>query len=143
MKKLALLLCLVCSVGVAQEIQLERRQLGSGTPAEVTTFGNETAKSVGDGMYHAPQYLPGHPTAATIFPRTVQVPCTKGSEQLECSGYNWAPEMGRGEYLFVIPKMVEPPKQTVIREQVPVIVRERVPVIVEKEVIREVKKIRE
>jgi len=138
-KLLALALLSTCLSAYAENsIIIERRQLGSGTPAPAVTTGTQWANSVNDGMYHVPQYLPGFPTAATIWPRTITTPCVRTpTGQLTCNGYNWRPEFGRAEYLFVTPEIVQPPQ--VIKELVPV------PVIIEREVIREVpvKKIRE
>jgi len=136
-KLLALVLLGTCITGYAQNsITIERRQLGSGTPAPAVTQGTQQATIVNDSMYHVPQYLPGFPTAATIWPRTITTPCIKTTTgQLTCNGYNWLPEFGRAEYLFVTPHIVQPPQ----------VIKEPVPVIVEREVIREVpvKKIRE
>ena len=87
-------------------------QLGSGVPdGEKLT----DAPPVMDGMYHAPQYLPGNPTAATIWPRVVDVECTKtddlstGGNSLVCNGYNWSPDMGRGEYIYIRPRLKDEP----------------------------------
>ena len=89
--------------------------LGSGVPSEEKL---NNAPLVMDGMYHAPQYLPGHPTAATIWPRVVDVECTKTEDlsradnkgdTLVCNGYNWSPAMGRGEYIYVRPHLKDAP----------------------------------
>ena len=133
MKKLLTLALLTVSVTVYAEnsIIIERRQLGSGTPAPAVTTGTQWANSVNDGMYHVPQYLPGFPTAATIWPRTITTPCVRTpTGQLTCNGYNWSPSYGRAEYLFVTPEIVQPPQ--VIKEQV------QVPVIIYREVLKEV-----
>lgn len=83
-------------------ITIDRQVFGSGTPG---ASGEEAAAPVGDsGAYHAPQYLPGYPTAATIWPRAVYVRC----KSQHCEGYLITPEMGPGEYLFFIP--TEDPK---------------------------------
>ena len=136
-KLLALVLLGTCITGYAENsIIIERRQLGRGTPAPAVTQGTQQATIVNDSMYHVPQYLPGFPTAATIWPRTITTPCVRTTTgQLTCNGYNWLPEFGRAEYLFVTPQIVQPPQ----------VIKEAVPVIVEREVIREVpvKKIRE
>jgi hypothetical protein len=77
-----------------------RQQLGSGTPGFVSF---EPATHLGEGIYHAPQYLPAYPTAATLWPRVLDVNCTKERNAFVCDGYNWMPAMGRGEYLFIRP----------------------------------------
>jgi hypothetical protein len=51
-------------------------------------------------VWHVPQYLPGFPTAATIWPRVIILQCASDL----CSGYEITPEMGRGEYLFFVPE---------------------------------------
>jgi hypothetical protein len=106
--KAVLLLIAVMSAGVASaqvkndSIQIEREALGSGQPY---AQGMETAQRVGDNDYfHAPQYMPGYPTAATIYPRVVRVACQSPAE---CEGYHWTPGLGRGEYLFVEPELVQ------------------------------------
>ena len=62
--------------------------------------GTENALPVGSlGVWHVPQYLPGYPTAATIWPRVIFLQCTADL----CAGYTITPEVGRGEYLFFVP----------------------------------------
>lgn len=99
----------------AADTTITQVQLGSGVPSgEKLT----NAPLVMDGMYHAPQYLPGHPTAATIWPRVVDVECTKTEDlsnandkgdNLVCDSYNWAPSMGRGEYIYIRPRLKNEP----------------------------------
>ncbi len=79
------------------QMQIERMYLGSGLQ---NAPGVENAQPVGNfGVWHAPQYMPGYPTAATIWPRVVNVRCMDHV----CAGYVITPEMGRGEYLFFRP----------------------------------------
>ena len=121
----------VSATAFAANVNVGKAVLGSGTPAK-NASGFENAKvvdnsKVENNILHAPQYMPGYPTAAVIWPRVVEVPCTKTAKgDLNCSGYNWSPAMGPGEYLFVSPRVVEPAKPvtvTVIKE-VPGPVRE-------------------
>lgn len=78
-------------------LSINRMPLGSGQQG---IPGEETAQPVGDyGVWHVPQYLPGYPTSATIWPRAVVVKC----KNKHCEGYTIKPEMGPGEYLFFIP----------------------------------------
>lgn len=111
-----------------QTLPVIRNQLGTGTPAPMITVGNETAVYVDDGYYHIPQYLPTHPTAATIWPRVVEVECDKVDGKVVCDGYHWLPKMGRAEYIMIIPRMREQPKPLP-----PVIVYKEVPVKKKKE----------
>lgn len=80
-------------------------EAGSGTPGSVAT---PALPILANDIYHAPQYLPFYPTAATIWPRVVEVDCESTVSGLKCDGYNWAPRMGRGEYLFFTPRLKAP-----------------------------------
>lgn len=128
MKKLILAAIMVALTGsaLAVEVTVSREALGSGTPESV---GLENAVKWDNDIYHAPQYMPGFPTAATLWPRVMDVSCQKVGETLNCDGYHWMPELGRGEYLMIRPvikKVVPPVTNTVIRE-VPVIILKEVP----------------
>lgn len=112
MKKLlalAMMLLTFASVSIAApstpDLPVIVNQLGSGTPAPMISVGTEAAKYVDDGYYHTPQYMPNFPTAATIWPRVVEVDCVNEKTGVVCDGYNWSPKMGRGEYLFVVPRL--------------------------------------
>lgn len=85
--------------------QVERKAFGSGTPATASVNGAEAAEPVADGLYHVPNFLPGFPTAATIWPREIPVECATDSAtgKTLCGGYQVLPVVGRGEYLFVRP----------------------------------------
>lgn len=116
------------------KILVVRNQLGIGSPAKALTVNSERGHYVNDGMYHVPQYLPGYPTAAVLWARTVEVNCRDG-QILDCDGYHWLPEMGRGEYLFVVPRVIAPtatpvaPTPVVVKETT--VVKEPYPVYVE------------
>ena len=72
-------------------MSIERKLLGSGEQGQT---GQELAQTVGDfGVWHVPQYLPGYPSAATIWPRVITVKC----KNRQCEGYLITPEMGPGE----------------------------------------------
>ena len=92
--------CCVASASaapVSSNIRVERMSMGSGLQ---NASGTDKAEPVGDlGVWHVPQYLPGYPTAATIWPRVVIIQCSNDL----CSGYEITPELGRGEYLFFRP----------------------------------------
>lgn len=121
---LGVLAVLVVSPGAAtaaDSVAVGNSVLGSGTPGAA---GSTEATPVMDGMYHAPQYMPGSPTAATIYPRVVDVNCTKVGGMVKCDGYDWSPDMGRAEYLMIRPKMAPAPK--VVYK--PVIIYKEVPV---------------
>jgi hypothetical protein len=96
-----------------------RHQLGSGTPG---FRGLEPATHMGEGIYHAPQYMPSFPTAGTIWPRVVEVECDRTPQgAFVCDGYDWLPSLGRGEYLFIRPmvKAPAPVVEKVIERVVP------------------------
>lgn len=124
MKKTLIMVALVVSsTAFAAEVNVARKGFGSGTPAPLK-FGNagvENAKIVDTypGILHAPQYMPNYPTAAVIWPRVIEVPCTKTSTgDMTCDGYDYSPSMGRAEYLFIAPTVKETPKP--IEKLVPV-----------------------
>lgn len=119
MKKVILSLCLMLgalqvsmAAPLPNEISIQDVQYGSGTPGQ---DGTTVATEVSPGLYQAPQYMPGYPTSATLFPRVVNVDCTQTGEKIVCGGYNWLPSLGRGEYLLIHPvitKIVEVAKPT-------------------------------
>jgi hypothetical protein len=101
MKKLLILavaaFCSLCQAQSGPDLQVENRLIGSGEQAVTNAKRFTNAKLVGDyGVYHVPQFLPYYPTAATIWPRVIEVKC-KGAQ---CDGYDWTPDMGRGEYVY-------------------------------------------
>lgn len=106
MKKLILSLAFMVVAGsvAAQSVNVQRNDFGSGTPGAT---GFESAIKWDNDLYYAPQYLPGYPTAATIWPRAVDVECKRVGSMLNCKGYNWTPEMGRGEYLMIRPHITK------------------------------------
>lgn len=90
----------------SEPVGIERTPLGSGEPGQ---GGYENATSVDNNVYHAPQYLPGFPTAAMLWPRVVRVRCRPAGDGLQCDGYPWAPWMGRAEYLYFTPVIAAAP----------------------------------
>lgn len=123
MKKLILAMALVGLTGsvLAQSVNVSREPLGSGQPGAT---GFENATRWDNDIFHAPQYLPGYPTAAVIYPRVVDVECVRAASGLNCKGYNWLPELGRGEYLMIRPVVKEAPNPVVTVKVVPGPVRE-------------------
>ena len=102
----------VSTTAFAAEVNLGKAVLGSGTP-QYNEKGVENAvvvdnAKVENNILHVPQYMPNHPTAATIYPRVLEVPCKTVNGKLNCDSYNWTPAMGRAEYLFIKPKLVVP-----------------------------------
>jgi hypothetical protein len=128
MKKVISVLALALMAGTvfAQGIDVQRRNLGSGTPG-LTGMENATKWADTVDVYHLPQYLPGYPTAASIWPRAVEVQCKDEAGKKTCDGYDWQPKYGRGEYLFVHAVPAKEPK-VIIKETVKVV---EVPKIVE------------
>ena len=100
---LAIALCCASSLAapdsraINEPLSIQRQIFGSG---EQGATGMQQAEPVGDyGVWHVPQYLPGYPTAATIWPRAIPVKC----KDRQCEGYAITPQMGPGEYLFFVP----------------------------------------
>ena len=139
MKKLILAIVAIAISGsvFAQQVNLNRENLGSGSPE---LKGMENAQKWDNDIYHAPQYLPGFPTASTIWPRVIDVRCEKVGNVLNCDGYHWTPNMGRGEYLMIHPVVKQEKSPTVVIKEVPVTVIKEVPVIILKEVPVKTKK---
>ena len=128
MRKLILSASLIVLAGSAMaQVGVHRVENGSGQP---NATGIENADMWDQGVYHAPQYMPGYPTAATLWPRVIDVPCTKIGDNITCNGYNWTPDMGRGEYLMIHPMIVEPTKPIVVTNTVTNTIVKEVPVIV-------------
>lgn len=95
-----------------------RQALGSGTLGFTSV---EPATHMGEGIYHAPQYMPTYPTAGVIWPRVVDVECEKSpTGTFVCGGYNWSPAMGRGEYLYIRPYVKAKAAPVVVEKLVPV-----------------------
>lgn len=111
-------------------IAVNRNRLGTGTRTPMITVGTETAIYVDDGYYHLPQYLPSYPTAGVIWPRVVEVECEEVDAKVVCSGYSWAPRLGRGEYIMIVPRMKpapEPKSTPTVITVPPVIIYREVP----------------
>jgi hypothetical protein len=87
--------------------------LGSGVPVIAGVPSPSVADHVAGGDYHVPNYLPGHPTAATLWPRVVYVPCKRDEArgELLCGGYDVSPV--RGEYIYLRPlvEATPPPRE--------------------------------
>jgi hypothetical protein len=135
MKKLFLAfgLALLVQAVLAQPVSIIRNELGSGQP---NATGLENATKWDDDIYHAPQYMPGYPTAATLYPRVINVKCVESEVGIKCEGYNWLPEMGRGEYLMIHPIIVPVVKPEPVQETVITVipVREFTPIVIKKPV---------
>jgi hypothetical protein len=115
MKKITIAIAMLAATAAMAQVGISNQALGSGTPGAATA----EASTRWDGdIYHSPQYMPGHPTAATLYPRVVDVECKRTGDSLNCKGYNWSPDMGRGEYLMFRPVIVEEAKPQVITNTV-------------------------
>lgn len=106
MKYLTPFLLLLTANAALADVVIENRLLGSGLQNEA---GYSQAKEVYPSMLHVPQYMPGYPTAAVIWPRVIDVNCSQDGFNLKCEGYNWLPTYGRGEYLMIRPVRKEEP----------------------------------
>lgn len=133
-KHLIAIMAVALSATATAQVSIERHTLGSGQQG-VKGFENATLV-LDNNIFHAPQYMPQYPTAATIWPRVVEVKCVRvgtsvvasvntagvvygatNEPMLQCEGYDSLPALGRGEYLFFKP---------VIAQAVPIEVRERI-----------------
>jgi len=140
-KHLIAIMAVAFTATASAQVVIERDTLGSGTPG---ARGVENATLVLDNdIYHAPQYMAAFPTAATIWPRVVDVECVRvgtsvqasvnragvvtgvaSEPQLKCEGYEWQPKMGRGEYLFFRPHVIDDPAPRVVEVREKVIIKE-------------------
>lgn len=117
-----LMIGVVFTVGAEDQItavEIQNHQLGSGSPGLGVA---EQAVQIEGEMFHAPQYMPDYPTARVLWPRVVHVDCKRSvsrTSMLTCDGYNWLPELGRGEYLFFIPNIVKAPEPVISYVNVP------------------------
>ncbi len=135
MKKLILAAVMAALTGsvLAQQVNVGRGELGSAFNSNGSLATD--VWDAKDGIYHAPQYMPGYPTAATLWPRVIDVQCKQVGAVLNCNGYNWLPEYGRGEYLMIHPVVIndtKPITNTIIKE-VPITILKEVPVKKKKE----------
>jgi hypothetical protein len=114
---LALLLLLSVSVS-AKEITIHTRTYGSG-PQDSSVVTQAVETYPGSGLYHEPDYMAGYPTATPLWPRVVDVNCTEAPTGIICDGYNWVPQMGRGEYIFIRPNIIKPTPPVIIYQETP------------------------
>ena len=121
----AILLC-VCMYSIADDvpptnlwnsspIMVQRIQIGSGTPTNNVTPGSERAIPIANDLYNVPNYLPGYPTAASIWPRVISVNCDRQlNGSVVCGGYDVNQSMiGRGEYIYIKPIIHELPSVSI------------------------------
>lgn len=122
MLKYILILSLFGTGTAFADVRIQRNLLGSGLQNVSVTTQTDVATQVGDyGVYHVPQYMPGFPTAATIWPRVVEVECQNDL----CAGYENTPALGRGEYLFFKPVQVMAAVSAPIVLPAPVVIPQR------------------
>ena len=122
MLKYILILTLFGTGHAFADVKIQRNILGSGIQNVSIANQSDVATPVGDyGVYHVPQYMPGFPTAATIWPRVVEVECQND----RCAGYQSAPALGRGEYLFFKPVQVVAAVSAPVVEPQPVVIIQR------------------
>jgi hypothetical protein len=107
---------LLASSVFAGDVEIQSRAFGSGSPG--LKVPQKATAELPDGLYFAPQYLPGSPTAATIYPRVIDVKCVRQvTGEAVCEGYNWTPDMGRSEYLLIRPSIKELPAPPVVSKK--------------------------
>ncbi len=98
-------------------VVINNEPLGDGPPSHTMTVGTTKAYYWGDGLYFVPGYMPGWPTAATMWPRVVTVKCVKETDgTIHCDGYEIRDQQiqHRGEYILFRPIIVDPPKPPVV-----------------------------
>lgn len=101
MRKLfiSLLLAVVSATASAQYL-VQNKILG---PNNVENGSGLGIKVFGD-FYHVPQFMPGFPTAATIWPRVVKTDCRFTDRNIYCDSIRLTQYGDRSEYLFFTEK---------------------------------------
>lgn len=138
MKKLATTLTGVCMVAAAMvahaqdgRLRVENSVLGSG----VYSVGNSLAVEVHHGVFHVPQYMPGFPTAATLWPTVIKHNCYIPNK--DCDLFDYKPSYGRAEYLFFRPYEEKEPPAPVVncceKDRNPIVIYKEVPVKAKKQ----------
>ena len=104
-------------IAQAQQVDIRNQELGSGTPNsgllknEYQLIQNADPWDLQEQIYHVPQYLPGYPTSAVIYPKVITVKCKEvANGKLSCEDFKY--QWGRMEYVFIKPiveKEVPPP----------------------------------
>ena len=96
-KMIVVALVLTTQVAVAQDSNSFNGMalgIGNANPKNEVV---SNAYEVFPGLYHTPGYMPGYPTAATLWDRVVEVKCTKADGVMKCDLPEYSPSMGRGE----------------------------------------------
>lgn len=97
MRKLLILLALAfTSLMASAQLNVQNALLGSGNDEVLTTKSFE----VYNDIFHVPQYMPGFPTAATIWPRIVKTKCNWTGNSMYCDAIRHSEYGYRTEYLY-------------------------------------------
>lgn len=95
----------------APSVFIQNVQMGTGVPTPSVAIGSEKASYWGDGLYYVPGYYPGYPTAQVLWPRMVEVPCTKNPNgSILCQGFSiLSQQVGyRGDFILFKPVFHSP-----------------------------------
>jgi hypothetical protein len=93
--------------GDPSDIMVARVPMGSGTPSVGETSGYDEATPVADGLYHVPGFLPYESSAASMWPRVVNVKCHSQDGEWYCTGYHIDGVLERGEDVYVRPQFIK------------------------------------
>jgi len=88
-------------------IEIANVPMGSGVPSIGQSLGYSEAMPVADGLYHVPGYMPYQSSAATIWPRVVNVKCDNQNGTWYCTGYHIDGVLERGEDIYVRPQFIQ------------------------------------
>jgi hypothetical protein len=86
-------------------IEVANVPMGSGMPGQ--SVGYTEATPVSDGLYQVPGFMPYQSTAASMWPRVVDVTCHNQSGTWYCNGYHIDGVLERGEDIYVRPQFIQ------------------------------------
>lgn len=97
MRKLFITVLLaVTSLAASAQYVVENKLLGPGN----YEIGSSPAFKVLGDLYHVPQFMPGYPTSATIWPRVTKTKCRFENRTVYCDPVRLTQYGDRTEYLF-------------------------------------------
>lgn len=101
MRKLFITVLLaVTSLAAGAQHVVENKLLGPGN----FEIGNSSAFKVYGDLYHVPQFMPGYPTSATIWPRVIKTKCRFENRTVYCDPVRLSQYGDRSEYFFFTEK---------------------------------------
>lgn len=88
------------SLSASAQYVVDNKLLGPGN----FELGSSPAFKVLGDLYHVPQFMPGYPTSATIWPRVTKTKCRFETRTIYCDPVRLTQFGDRAEYLFFTEK---------------------------------------